>query len=83
MFRSLLITSLLLSFAQLANAQSTPRVLARQLIKDNADAREVVQNTKITLDEVVKQLKSKKVDLNGDGNPEYIVSGCDGQEKVE
>jgi hypothetical protein len=75
MFRSFLMISLLLIFAQLVNAQNTPRELARQLIKDNPDVREVVQNTNMTLDAVIKELNSKKVDLNGDGNLEYIVSG--------
>jgi hypothetical protein len=75
MFRNFLITLLLLSFAQLANAQKTPRELAQQIIKDNTDVREVVQNTQMKLGAVIKELKAQKVDLNGDGNFEYIVSG--------
>ena len=57
---------------QSGNAQKIPVALAGQLIKDDEGVRE----KKMPAKDVADQMNDiRKVDLNGDGVPEYILSG--------
>ena len=63
------------AFAQSAKAQSIPKELARQLLKDDPMVKELSDDEGLSFDQIVKRLSSTKVDLNGDKVVEYIVSG--------
>lgn len=75
MFRLMAFLILLVIFVQYNSAQTIPRELVKQIIEDNKDVNDYVKNSKMSLSEVIKELKASKIDLNSDGNPEYIVFG--------
>lgn len=67
---------LILVGAQLTAAQKIPIPLAQQLVKDNQYVKEKMREQRWTIAQLAGQINEvKKVDLNGDGKPEFIFSG--------
>lgn len=67
---------LILVGAQLTAAQKIPIPLAQQLVKDDQYVKEKMQERHWTIAQLAGQINDvKKVDLNGDGSPEFIFSG--------
>ncbi len=66
---------LFLFIPSVSYAQSTPIELAKQLLKDDVMVKELAEMDGLSLSQVTKRLSSRKIDLNGDGVVEYIVSG--------
>lgn len=75
MLRLILCFTFLMSFFQFNYAQIVSKELVKQIIEDSKDVSDYVKNSKMSISEVIKELKASKVDLNSDGNPEYIVFG--------
>lgn len=72
---SFLFLLLFLFVPSVSYTQSTPTELAIQLLKDDLMVKEIAQSDGLSLSEVIKRLSSQKIDLNGDGVVEFIVSG--------
>lgn len=56
-------------------SQHPTKKLAEQLLADEELASTVARNDGLSIDEVVKKIDAKSIDLNRDGKPEFILSG--------
>ncbi len=68
------LASILFLATSFAHAQQAPVELAREMLRD-PNIRDLTFDRQITPAKLARLLTAKRVDLNGDGAPEFIVNG--------
>ncbi|MGB7208647.1 MAG: hypothetical protein WBD27_08305 [Pyrinomonadaceae bacterium] len=59
----------------MALGQAAPVPLAKQILKDDSMVRDLADQGRWSVAEVARRLRTKRLDLNGDKVPEFLISG--------